>query len=115
MMPRVFEDAVAKFGAVGLLGIFLSIIVVKAIAGNRLASAARTWFKVAADLMNSTTFHAAIITLREGEIVFTLAVTNTIIILPTDAELYWFNARTLVPMPPRLFVIPVHVIPPNVP
>ena len=98
-----------------MLGIFLSIIVVKAIAGNRLASAARTWFKVAADLMNSTTFHTAIITLREGEIVFTLAVTNTIIILPTDAELYWFNARTLVPMPPRLFVIPVHVISPNDP
>jgi hypothetical protein len=97
------------------LGIFFLVIVVKAIAGDRLAIATRTWLEVAADKVTSATLRTTIITRRMVEIIFAVAVTNTRVILTTDAEFHGFDTRTPVAMPPGLFAIPRHANSPNDP
>ena len=55
------------------------IVIVEAIASDGLATAPRTWLKITSDLVKCAARNAAIITRRETQVVFPLAIAQAII------------------------------------
>jgi hypothetical protein len=81
---------------------FESIIVVKTIAGDRLASTSRTRLQIATDQMKLSTRNSAIITLWVRQIFFSFAVWNAIELLSANRESNRLDLRSFITVPTGL-------------
>jgi hypothetical protein len=97
-----------RFGTV-LVHLCFSVVIVEAVAGNRLATTARARLQVATNDVQATAWNTAIITLRTLEIIGSPSVCDAIVFLTVDHKSNRSDARLFISVPPRSFVVPGHV------
>ena len=101
---------VGSSALLGAWGVSDSVIIVEAIARDRLASATWTWLQVTTDQVQLPAWDAPIIALHVIEVVSAFAISNAIVVLPTDRKPHGLDLRLLVAMPARLWFTPRHVL-----